>query len=287
MKYFLGLEIARTKEGIYVCQRKYALELLNETGMLGCKPSSIPMEPNQKLSKDDGEAFDDTKLYRRLIGKLIYLTITRPDLCFAVQKLAKYTAAPRVPHYQALLKVLRYIKGTVSQGIFFSAKSSLQLKGFADADWGAFPDTRRSVSGYCIFLGDSLISWKSKKQKIASSSSAEAEYRSMAMATRQIVWLRYLLQDFHIDQSKPSVMFCDNTAAIHTAHNPVFHERTKHVELNCHITRDMIEEGILKLLHVRTDVQVADIMTKALYPAQFQALKDKLSLSNIFSPSSS
>lgn len=158
LKYFLGLEIARSKEDINVCQRKYDLELLNDTNMLGCKPSSIPIEPNQRLSKDDGDIFEDVELYRRLIGKLIYLTITRPDLCFSVQKLAKFTYAPRVPHYQALMKVLRYIKGTLSQGLFIYANSSLELKGFADANWVTCPDTRKSITGYCIFFGDSLIS---------------------------------------------------------------------------------------------------------------------------------
>ncbi|KAL9811657.1 putative RNA-directed DNA polymerase [Arabidopsis thaliana] len=178
LKYFLGLEIVRSDKGIHISQRKYALDLLDEIGQLGCKPSSIPMDPSMVFAHDSGGDFVEVGPYRRLIGRLMYLNITSPDITFAVNKLAQFSMAPRKAHLQAVYKILQYIKGTIGQGLFYSATSELQLKVYADADYNSCRDSRRSTSGYCMFLGDSLICWKSRKQDVVSKSSAEAEYRS-------------------------------------------------------------------------------------------------------------
>ncbi|KAL9840138.1 putative RNA-directed DNA polymerase [Arabidopsis thaliana] len=176
LQYFFGLEVARSASGISVCQRKYALDILEEIGMLACKPSAIPMEPSIKLVGDGAEpVINDPASYRRLVGKLMYLTITRPEITYAMNKLCQFTSAPKGSHMKATLKVLQYIKGTIGNGLFYSATSDFVLKGFTDADWASCRDSRRSTSGYCMFLGESMISWKSKKQQMASHSSAESD----------------------------------------------------------------------------------------------------------------
>lgn len=238
------------------------------------------MDLRTHLSASDGDLLEDASQYRRLIGRLFYLNLSRPNITYVVHKLSQYVAQPRTTHLEAVYHLLKYLKSAPGQGIFFTASSSLQLKAFCDADWASCPDTWCSVTRFCIFLGDSLVSWKSKKQSTTSRSSAEAEYRALP-GTSEIVWITQLLRDFHIHLAALTPIFCDNQTAIHIATNPVFHERTKHVEIDCHFIRNKIIDGFIKLLPVRSQLQLTDMFTKPLPFSQISSFMSKMAIKNI------
>ena len=188
---------------------------------------------------------------------------------------------PRTEHWEAALRVVRYLKGTLGQGILLRSDSNLTLQGWCDSDWAACPITRRSLTGWLVFLGQSPISWKTKKQNTVSRSSAEAEYRSMAAITCELKWLKGLLLSLGVNHPKAVKLYCDSQSALHIAKNPVFHERTKHIEIDCHFVRDAVTAGLIDPVYVPTHTQLADIFTKDLGKPQFDTLLSKL---GIYSP---
>ncbi|KAD2804249.1 hypothetical protein E3N88_37626 [Mikania micrantha] len=284
LKYFLGIEVARTKDGIVLSQRKYTLDILRDMGLEGCRPSAFPMEQGLKLDKSEDDDRVDAGQYRRLVGRLLYLQATRPDIVYSVNLLSQFVADPRQPHFDAALRVVRYLKTTLGQGILLPKEGGLKLVAYSDSDWMGCPFTRRSRTGYLLLLGGAPVSWKSKKQSVVSRSSAEAEYRAMAATVSEILWFRWLLTELDTPQESPTTLFCDNEAARHIANNPVFHERTKHVEMDCHFVRERVESKEVAPAFIQSHLQMADLFTKPLGGQQLKFLLDKLGISNLHAP---
>ncbi|KAD4889124.1 hypothetical protein E3N88_21197 [Mikania micrantha] len=249
-KYFLGIEVLYSQEGICLSQRKYCLELLGEFGYLGCKHVKTPIEQSFIVSskgKEGDTVLDNITGFQKLVGKLIYLSLTRPDISYAVQYFSQFMHAPMDSHLKVGLRLLRYLKRSPGTGVLLKKNNDLKLNDYVDSDWAKCVITRRSVTGFCIFLGNSLVNWKSKKQPTVSRSTAEAEYRALCSVTCDLVWLQNLLLELKISSSLPISVFCDNQAAISISVNPVFHDRTKHFDIDLHFFREKVSAGVIKV----------------------------------------
>ncbi|XP_019177874.1 PREDICTED: uncharacterized protein LOC109173072 [Ipomoea nil] len=284
LNFFLGIKAFRNSKGLNICQRKYTLEILEENGFLESKPANTPFTTGLRLTNLEGDLLDNPGIYRRLVGKLLYLTNTRPDISYAVQQLSQFVDKPRHTHLTAAHRVLRYLKGSPGNGLFYSSNSDIKVQGFSDSDWATCAESRKSITGYCIYIGKYLVSWRTKKQATISRSSSEAEYRALASTVCEIQWLIYLLADLKIHIDSPVALFCDNRSAIAIGENFVFHERTKHIEIDCHVVRQKIHEGVIKLLAISSHNQNADGFTKALPKPSFDFFHSKLGLQDLHAP---
>jgi hypothetical protein len=207
------------------------------------------------------------------------VTITRPELAYTVQQICLHMHDPRESHWGLIKRALRYLRGSTDFGLHLRTCTELDLRVYTDADWAGCPDTRRSTSGYCVYLGDTLVSWSSKRQATVSRSSAEAEYRGVANAVAECVWLRQLLGELLCPINKATLVYCDNISAVYMSANPVHHRRTKHVELDIHFVRERVALGEFRVLHVPTRQQLADIMTKGLSTDVFNEFRSSLCVS--------
>ncbi|KAI5355055.1 hypothetical protein L3X38_007950 [Prunus dulcis] len=276
LHHFLGMGVIQTESSIFIHQKKYASALLDKFGLKECKSVSIPLVATKKLSKEDGSGAADEEQYRKLVGSLLYLTATRPDVMYAASLLARYMHGPSNKHYRAAKRVLRYVKGTLDYGLHYMKGKKAVLVGFCDSDWGGSVDDSKSTPGYAFSFGSGVFSWASVKQNCVALSTAEAEYISAAEATTQAIWLRFVLEDFGELPAEATPLQCDNTSAISISKNPVFHQRTKHIDRRYHFIKDALQQGIVDLVYCPTKEQVADIFTKALPKDRFNYLRDKL-----------
>ena len=280
LKYFLGIEVFRSKRGIFINQKKYVLDLLAEVGMLDCKPAETPIVTNHKLQTTPGKEPADKEKYQKLVGKLIYLSHTRPDISYAVGVVSRFMHLPQISHMEAVLRILRYLKGTSNRGVFFKKNGHLDLVAYTDADWAGDRDSRKSTSGYFTLVGGNLVTWRSKKQKVVALSSAEAEFRGVAKGITEILWLRKLLHELGFPSTEACKLFCDNKAAISISENPVQHDRTKHVEIDRHFIKEKLEKQIISIPHVKSEDQLADILTKGVSTEVFETTLSKLGIGN-------
>ncbi|KAJ0483795.1 putative RNA-directed DNA polymerase [Helianthus annuus] len=288
LHYFLGIEIVPHGKNIILSQRKYISELITKVGLIDCKPVPSPMSNSQVLSLGDSAQLNDPTKYRQTVGALQYVTLSRPDITYAVNKVCQYMHAPTENHWSAVKRILRYLKGTSHFGLFIRHDSASTLhaftdshwqaglKAYSDADWAGCPDDRRSTGGFAVYFGSNLISWNARKQRTVSRSSTESEYKALADTVAELTWLEALLTELGITPKSSPTLWCDNLGATYLSANPVFHARTKHVEVDFHFVREKVAQGKLNVQFISTTDQIADVFTKPLPSQRFLVLRSKL-----------
>nr|GEW03798.1 retrovirus-related Pol polyprotein from transposon TNT 1-94 [Tanacetum cinerariifolium] len=276
LKFFLGIQIHQSPRGIFINQAKYAQEILIKHGMTSCDSVGTPMA-TKHLDADLSRTLVDQMKYRSMVGTLMYLTASRPDIMHVTCYCARYQVKPTKKHLTAVKQIFWYLKDTIHMGLWYPKDTGFKLTAFSDLDHVGCLDSRKSTSGGIQFLGgDKLVSWSSKRQDCTSMSSAEAEYVSLSACCAQVLWMRNQLTDygFHFDKIP---MYCDSKAAIAISCNPVQHSRTKHIDVRYYLIKE-IEKGIVELFFVGTEYQLADLFTIALPEERFKYLVRRLGM---------
>ncbi|GKC00221.1 retrovirus-related pol polyprotein from transposon TNT 1-94 [Tanacetum coccineum] len=275
MRYFLGIEVFQSQAGIHVSQQKYAVEILARFNMLDCNAVVNPIVPGCKLKMEEGEPMNET-LFKSLVGSLMYITTTRPDIQFVVSYISRFVSKPTEVHFAAAKRVLRYLQGTLDYGIWYKRGGTGRMEVFTDSDFAGDHNDRKSTSGYLVLWDEAAVSWSSKKQSIVALSSTEAEYVAAASCACQVIWIRGILKELGMKQEDGIVIKCDNTSTIKLSKNPVFHGKCKHIGVKFHFLRDLVGKGTAELQHVGTKEQIADIFTKPLHREVFVKLRERL-----------
>jgi histone deacetylase 1/2 len=282
LHYFLGIEVRRDSDGLILLQGRYATDILARANMRSCKPVDTPLPTSVKLSVEEGDKLGptDATKYRSLVGALQYLTLTWPDISFAVNKVCQFLHAPTTVHFAAVKRILRFVCGTWNSGMKIGKSNSTLVSAFSDADWAGCVDDRRSTGGFDVFLGDNLVSWCARKQPTVSRSSTEAEYKALANATAEMMWVQKLLTELGVRHPSAARLWCDNLGATYLSANPVFHARIKHIEIDFHFVRERVAQKLLDIRFIHTGDQVADGFTKPLSVAKLKAFRSNLNLTS-------
>ncbi|KAD2804715.1 hypothetical protein E3N88_38092 [Mikania micrantha] len=283
LNYYLGIEVKQDESGITICQKGYAQKILKETSMKDCNPTSFPMEPGLKLSKEDDSPNVDPTQFRKWIGCLQYLTHTRPDLSYSVGYVSRFMQSPKETHKQALKQILRYVKGSTNLGLWYERKGNKTLYGYSDSSYSIDKDDGRSTSGLVFYYDGAPVAWNSQKQGTVALSSCEAEFMAATSAACQAIWLQRLLAEILGEKEEKVTIKVDNQSALALMRNPVFHGRSKHIDTRYHFIRECVEDGRIDVKHVSGTEQKADILTKALPRLKHEEMKKKLGLKEITS----
>jgi hypothetical protein len=268
LNYFLGFQVKQLKEGTFISQMKYTQDLLKRFGMKDAKPAKTPMGMDGHLDLNKGGKSIDQKAYQSMIGSLLYLCASRPDIMISVCMCARFQSDPKECHLVAVKRILIYLVSTPCFGIWYPKGPTFDLIRYSDSDYVGCKVDRKSTSGMCQFLGRSLVSWSSKKQTSVSLSTAEVEYVAAGQCCAQLLWMRQTLRDFGYNLSKVPLL-CDNESAIRLVDNPIEHNHTKHIDIRYHFLRDHQQRGDIDIYHISTENQLADIFTKPLDEKRF------------------
>lgn len=277
-----GIEVAQGPGYVELKQTSYAKKILEKAGMMDCNSTKFPMDPKECLTKDEGGKMVDATQFKSMIGGLRYLVHTRPDIAYSVGIVSRFMEHPAILHLNAAKRILRYVKGTLEFGLVYTKESGNNLlTGYSDSDMGGSIEDRKSTGGMVFYLNESLITWVSQKQRCVALSTCEAEFMAATAAACQAIWLRKLLGQLTGNNVGPVVLYIDNRSAIDLAKNPVFHGRSKHIDIRYHFIRECVERGEIVIKHVVTDGQRADIMTKALNTVKFENMRKLLGVKDL------